>query len=363
MRKTIFWVLAACLCSNAVSAADYKKGDRIEAQSNSAWYPATVVEAAPEKWKVAYDGYSSVLDEWVPAEKIRALRKAEWKTGDRVEALSTSRWYPAKIVESDSARWKVTYDGYSSSSDEWLNMDRLRVPEAQTAGGSVTAGKLVFPALPAGKVAGLEGAWLRVETFYWGSRLNLLNHGWFFTKDGRFSRAPTGGFNFKEFAAAASAQKTDGTYWIEGDKIFLQWADGAKTTEQSFTRKGADLMMGGLGATTVKGFKPGWRLDGEYEGGASLGGSMTSNTVVFLKDGTFSRSSVASISSTSDRSTVSASSQGQAAGTYAFDGYMLTLKESAGDVKKFTVFAFGDEDAAGRPLYIYREGTMMKRQK
>ncbi len=115
----------------------------------------------------------------------------------------------------------------------------------------------------------------------------------------------------------------------------------------------------------MKGFKQGWRLEGEYEGGSSLGGGAiaSSNTVVFRKDGTFSRASVASFRTTSDRSMVSGGSQGEAAGTYEFDGYTLTLTETNAAPLKFTVFAFSDEDAAGRPLYIYRDGTMMKRRK
>lgn len=345
----------------------WKRGDRVEALSYSMWYPATIIEVGDAKWKVTYDGYSEGSDEWVTTEKLRLLRTASWKVGDRVEALSYGKWYPAAIIETEDARWKVHYDGYGTSSDEWLKIDFIRAPGAKTEGGSDAAGqpveKLAFTAKPAGVKAGLEGAFLRVETFYWSGSLSLNNQGWFFTKDGRFSRAPVGGFNFKEFATAAP-RKSDGTYWIEGDKIFLQWADGSQTTEYSFARKGGELTLGGIGAIPVKGFKKSWRLDGEYEGGASLGGGAiaSSNTVVFRKDGTFSRASVASFRTTSDRSTVSGGSQGEAAGTYEFDGYTLTLTETGAEPRKFTVFAFSDEDIAGRPEYIYRDGTMMKRR-
>ncbi len=349
-----------------VVAGQWKTGDRIEALSYGSWYPSTIVESAADKWKVHYDGYTESSDEWVPTEKLRRLRTASWKTGDLVEALSYSTWYPAQIIEVEASRWKVHYDNYGSSSDEWLNVDRIRARGAKTAGGSDQSGKstetYTLPARPAGAKGGIEGAFLRVESYYWSSRLNLSNQGWFFTKDGRFSREPEGGFTFKDLAAG-KARKTDGTYWIKGDKITFAWADGSEPTEYDYENKGDEQRWDGLGATRVKPFKKGWRFDGKYEGGASISGMASSNTIAFRPDGTFGWSSIASFSTTSNGTTVSGGSQGDTAGTYEFDGYTLTMTHKDGTVKKHTVFAFGDQDAAGRPEYIYRDGTMMKRQK
>lgn len=346
-------------------AGQWKAGDRVEAQSYGAWYPATVLAADGAKWKVTYDGYSSGSDEWLPAEKIRPIRTASWKVGDRVEGLSYGKWYAGKIVEVEASRWKIDYDEFSG--DEWLRIDSLRAPGAKTQGGSDQNGQAVekhaFPVRPAGAQAGLEGAFLRVETYYWGSRLSLSNQGWFFTKEGRFSREPEGGFAFKELAATNAPRKTDGIYWIKDGKITFAFADGSKPEEHDFENKGDEVRWGGLGVTRVKGFRKGWRFAGEYEGGASLGGgTAASTTVVFRPDGTFALSSVGTASSTSAGTTVSGGAQGAAAGTYEFDGHTLTLVHTGGDPQTFTVLAFGGDDAAGRPLYIYREGTMMKRQ-
>lgn len=346
----------------------WRAGDRVEGLSYGSWYPATVLEAGEGKWKVHYDGYGSGSDEWLEAEKIRPLRTAAWKVGDRVEALSYGKWYGARIIEAEPARWKVTYDGYSSSSDEWVNVDRIRAPGAKTEGGSDKTGKAVetyaFPARPAGAKAGIEGAFLRVETFYSGSSLSLSNQGWFFTKDGRFSKAPRGGFDLKEFATTTEPRKTDGSYWIADGKITFAWASGSKPTVYDFKVEGDDLKWSGLGSVRVEGFKKSWRFDGEYSGGASIGGGAlaSSNTIVFRADGTYSRESVASFKAASDRSVVSGGSTGAAAGTYAFDGFTLSLTATDGTVQAFTVFAFGHNDAAGRPEYIYRDGQMMKRR-
>lgn len=346
----------------------WRVGDRVEGLSYGAWYPASVIEAGDRKWKVHYDGFGSGSDEWLSKEKIRPMRKGSWKTGDRVEALSYGKWYPATIIESEEARWKVHYDGYGSGSDEWVLLDRVHAIGAKTEGGSDKAGKAVetytLPARPAGAKAGLEGAFLRVETFYSGSSLSLDNQGWFFTKDGRFSKAPRGGIDLKEFATTTEPRKTDGSYWIADGKITFAWADGSKASVYDFEDKGDELRWSGLGSVRVEGFRKGWRFDGEYSGGASIGGGAlaSSNTIVFRADGTYSRESVASFKTASDRSVVSGGSTGTAAGTYEFDGFTLTLTHTGGETQKFTVFAFSDKDAAGRPEYIYRDGQMMKRR-
>ena len=370
--KSLRWIVAFWLGVSAVFAASWKEGDSVEALSYGKWYRAKIIGVEETRWKVTYDGYSSGSDEWLPAEKIRALRKGSWKTGDRVQALSYGKWYAAKIIEAEVTRWKVTYDGYSSASDEWVDVDRLRAEGAKGSGATDPTGKAVnvykFPARPDGAAAGIEGAFLRVESFYWNGRLSLTNQAWFFTKNGRFIQSPTGGMDLKAFAEAEDAGKTGGSYWVEGDKLTLAWADGSKATVYSFTKDGDGYLLDELGTVRVKGFKRGWRFDGAYEGGASItGGSggtsiATSNTVVFRKDGTFARSSIGTFSSKGDSTEISGGGQSEGAGTYEFDGYSLTLKPKDGAETCYTVFAFGGEDDEGRPFYIYREGTMMKRQ-
>src|SRR5690606_15953825 len=122
-----------------------------------------------------------------------------------VDALSYSTWYPAKIIEAEPARWKVHYDAYSNYYDEWLNLDHIRARTARATSGSEQTGKptesFAFPVRPANTKAGIEGSYMRIETYFWGSSLSLTNQAWFFTKDGRFSKEPEGGFNFQDFAA------------------------------------------------------------------------------------------------------------------------------------------------------------------
>ena len=374
--KTLRWLLAVGLSVSAAFAA-WKKDDRVEALSYGSWYLATIIEVEEARWKVTYDGYTSSSDEWLPAEKIRALPQVPWKTGDRIEAYSAGKWYGGKIVESAPNRWKVTYDGYASNWDEWLKVDRIRMPGSAAAGAAAADGAakpaavvdpkaktFAWPTRPADAKSGLQGAWLRMETYYWSGSLSFSNYGWFFTKGGRVSRAPSGGFNFDEFEKAEKAGKEDGVYWFTGDKITIRWADGSKDWDLAFEKKGDGIVLDGIGGTTVEAFKKGWRLEGEYEGGASLGGGAiaSSSTVVFHKDGTFGRSSISSFKTTGDTTQISGGSQSEAAGTYEFNGHTLTLKLNDGTATSYTVFAFGDKDGEGCPEYIYRDGTMMRNQ-
>lgn len=387
MRRFLGGLLALGLAV-AVQAAGFKAGDKLEILWGGKWYPGAVIEAKDGKYKIRYDGFTAQWDEWVGPERVRPTAAAPaapaasvpaagapvkaaaggtWKVGDRLEALSFGWWYKATVTEAEAARVKVTYDGFNRSSDEWRNLDQVRpLTAGDTGRGPVKDAPAAKPAAaaatrPAGAKAGIEGAFLRVESFYSGGSLSLSNQGWFFTKDGRFAKSPAGGFSFKEFPAAG---ETGGTYWVAGGKITFAFADGSAPLTYDFEDKGDEVKWGGLGATRVEGLARGWRFDGEYEGGASIGGGalMSSNTLVFRRDGTFGRAAVASFKTTSDRSIVSGGATGADAGTYEFDGFSLTLRLAGGEVRKFTVFAFGDRDAAGRPEYLYRDGTMMRRQ-
>lgn len=77
--------------------------------------------------------------------------------GNRVEILSGGKWYVGNVLkEADtSGTCLVSYDGYGSNWDEWVNLSRLRLPVAETvqkkqpdAAQAMQSGKL-----PAGSYA------------------------------------------------------------------------------------------------------------------------------------------------------------------------------------------------------------------
>lgn len=49
-----------------------------------------------------------------------------WKRGDRLEVEQRSFWYPAQIVAVDGQRYKIRYDGYGTADDEWVDASRMR---------------------------------------------------------------------------------------------------------------------------------------------------------------------------------------------------------------------------------------------
>ena len=49
-----------------------------------------------------------------------------WKVGDRLEVNDRAFWYPAQIVAVKGGRYKVHFDGYPSSDDQWVDRPRMR---------------------------------------------------------------------------------------------------------------------------------------------------------------------------------------------------------------------------------------------
>jgi hypothetical protein len=298
---------------------------------------------------------------------------ATFKVDDPVDVLWGATWHKARIMAVEPTRWRISYEGFGSNWDEWVSADRIRVrgtvETKPVAGAAVTAAPeptFAFPAQPAGKKAGLEGAYLRVVSWYFNGNYSLTNEGWFFTKEGRFSKSPVGGFDFKAFAETKTARKSDGVYWIEGGKIFLAWADGTKRSDYSFAVKKDALEIGGIAATRVEGFTRGWRADAHYEGGATARGAgsfiSSAQSLRLRRDGTFGFDAIGGVNATTATTSVSGSSSSETKGTYEFDGHTLTLKHTDGRLEKRTIFAFSDRNAQGAPAYLWRDGSMMHRR-
>ncbi|MBM4227234.1 MAG: hypothetical protein FJ164_05765 [Gammaproteobacteria bacterium] len=190
-----------------------------------------------------------------------------------------------------------------------------------------------------------------------------LNHeSYFFTSNGRFFKSPAAGVDLRTLAAQPAATRHDGSYWIEGNELVMAWAERGRVTRSRYEGHDKGITIDSGFASRRAGFQRGWRMDGSYEGGASIGGgTSSSNTLNFRRDGTYTRGVgvVAVTSGTTSQVTTGASAA--AAGTYEFDEYTLTLRENGAE-RRFTVFTFGDLDAAGRPASIFNEGVMMTRQ-
>src|ERR1700712_4919210 len=109
----------------------------------------------------------------------------DFDVGTPVEVLWGGTWYKAKVIGLEGGKWKISYDGYGSNWDQVVGADRIRARGASATGGHATTAQAVaktdfdFPARPTDKRAGLEGVYLRVQSYSFNGRLSITNEGWF----------------------------------------------------------------------------------------------------------------------------------------------------------------------------------------
>ncbi|AFZ01055.1 hypothetical protein Cal6303_2026 [Calothrix sp. PCC 6303] len=96
-------------------------GQKAEVLWKGKWYPAEVLNVKNNKCYVTYEGYDSSWNEWVEARRFRA----SFKTGDSVRIFWKGKWYPGKILNVGKNSYKVTYTGYDSSWDESVEPARV----------------------------------------------------------------------------------------------------------------------------------------------------------------------------------------------------------------------------------------------
>ena len=103
-------------------------GALVFAKWGKRWWPAQVVSVSDDGYRVHYDGWESSWDEYVTVERLRrAPAKLAVQEGDAVQAEYRGKWYAARVlaVRSDG-RVRITYDGWDSSWDEDVVPARLR---------------------------------------------------------------------------------------------------------------------------------------------------------------------------------------------------------------------------------------------
>ncbi len=57
----------------------------------------------------------------------------DYKVGTKVEILWSGSWYKGSVIDVKEKQYKITYEGWSSSWDEWVGKDRLRLPGTKAA--------------------------------------------------------------------------------------------------------------------------------------------------------------------------------------------------------------------------------------
>lgn len=131
----------------------YQVAQQVDIHYGASWYPGRILQVNADSYEISYDGWSSHWNESVTASRLRARAPAPsaeapapvsakapapsveapppvaagtYTAGDNVQIEWKGSWYPGRILEVGGVRYKITYDGYSSSWDEWVETARLR---------------------------------------------------------------------------------------------------------------------------------------------------------------------------------------------------------------------------------------------
>ncbi len=105
------------LFSLALAAQDYQPGQRVEALWKEQWWPAKVLQVQEGRFRITYDGFDGTWDEWAEARRLRPL----WNSGDRIEVKWRGQWYKAQVLETRRPSYRVHYEGFSAAEDEWVD--------------------------------------------------------------------------------------------------------------------------------------------------------------------------------------------------------------------------------------------------
>jgi hypothetical protein len=126
----------------------------------------------------------------LPADtRAQAQTTQRYNVDDAVSIQWSASWWPGRILAVEGERYRVRYDGYDASWDEWVSADRLRRPDAPAAAPASPAVAPTPPApapapAPDAAATGVHGTWqyrswvgnqrgqprgeiLNADVFYW----------------------------------------------------------------------------------------------------------------------------------------------------------------------------------------------------
>ncbi|MBS0210042.1 MAG: caspase family protein [Planctomycetes bacterium] len=106
-------------------------GQRVEVEWKGKWYKSVVTDVAGGQSHIHYQGYDSSTDEWVTPNRIRPYQPREYPVGTAVEVKwdSDGRWYPAKVTRTWYGLHMIHYDSFTDIWDEWVGPTSIRLPK------------------------------------------------------------------------------------------------------------------------------------------------------------------------------------------------------------------------------------------
>lgn len=271
-----------------------------------------------------------------------------YKANDKVDILWSGQWYKGFILETKDDQYKVRYDGWSSSWDEWVKKDRLRTAGADMAAKTETA-PVQTPVTQKPQAAVVKQSYsgtagklyLRTYGRTYGSRYYLDVNWVFLGADGTIVYDPVSGADPIDYKAEVLQNPDNiGKYKIAGKKMFVTWRNGKKE-EWSIETKGAELTYIDGGIVTRQNRLPAnYRIAGQYASSVVMPNLGSTRTFVFNKNGTFSLNALGTVTTTD----VSSQKEWDTKGVYSITGNTLTLQFANGQKTKslICVWEMGD---------------------
>jgi hypothetical protein len=113
----------------------YKVGATVEVwySDEEDWYQATIEKIQDDQYLVHYVGYGASSDEWVEEDNIRtridnSSNKNRFSVNQKVKYWDDDEeeWYSATIQKIKGNQYFLSYVGYDSSYDEWVDEDEIQ---------------------------------------------------------------------------------------------------------------------------------------------------------------------------------------------------------------------------------------------
>ena len=98
MKRTLT-ILAAVLFTLQLLAQDYKKGTKVEILWSGSWYKGSVIDVKEAQYKITYEGWSSSWDEWVGKDRLRLPGTKATPAANKTTSKQTSANTPIAVTE------------------------------------------------------------------------------------------------------------------------------------------------------------------------------------------------------------------------------------------------------------------------
>lgn len=219
------------------------------------------------------------------------------------------------------------------------------------AGASPLAGKLVN-----GKPVGL---FFMTRSLY---MVGLRSFTYYFTPAGRVYCDPPG---LTAPELAATKPENQGKYWVSGRKLSIQFTNDKEPETDDISR--LDGGFGWAGGSIFSGHGPfasPRELVGSYEGGSSfasvMGTVLSSKSLTFNADGTYTGGGVVSATTVTERSVSDVGTSNQQRGRWSLSGWYLTLTDAQGHTLRDVAYPVTETN--GHASLFQFNGTAYSRQ-